>query len=138
MLLPVGAITQLASEGYATLQVAFLDLKLTGETKTVLKDSLVYDVLVAEEDTSASREEYPDEWFMWLKWKGSKRIPAKDGHLYLSEEGWENCKEDIEKAFKEALARGIDRGTSWEDFERMVDKHFFQLRTLGYSTVSDV
>lgn len=25
MLLPVGAITQLVSEGYATLQVAFLD-----------------------------------------------------------------------------------------------------------------
>ena len=36
MLLPVGAITQLASEGHATLQVAFLDLKLAGKTKTVL------------------------------------------------------------------------------------------------------
>ena len=72
--------------------------------------------------------EYPDEWFVWLKSTTSGLRPVvgrESGFLFLSRVGYEANREALKQAFSE------NRGCSWEDFERHVEKHF---RTLHTST----
>ncbi|SHE95795.1 hypothetical protein SAMN02745218_01132 [Desulfofundulus australicus DSM 11792] len=134
MLLEKGAITQLASEGHVTLQVPEFSIRIIG-TKTIARDGMTWDVLVAEKTLYGPVEEY-NEWFMRLKLNGRKHVPTRkdSAPLFLSEKGWKNNKGSIEEAFKGAIAKGVARGT-WEDFEAMANEHFMQLNTLGYSTV---
>lgn len=101
MRLPDGAITSLAERGKCSLQVPDLYFH---------EESLV---------------EYPDEWFVQLKYDGGLRpvVGREQGCLHLSRIGYEANKDAIKNAF---LRSGP---VDWSDFERHAEMHFRTLRT---------
>jgi hypothetical protein len=98
-----GSITQLASEGYLTLQVPHC---VVGEP-------------------TPDTVEVPDEWLCELK----SDVPVtgrQEGFLFLTRAGYEANKDAIKKAFEKACANGKDRtdGEGWAAFEKRAEEHF--------------
>ena len=108
MIVMVGAITGLASEGYLTLQVQECCIGGTPNTLTL-----------------------PDSWFCYIRADKSPCIGRQTGFLYLTEKGYLANKNHIKAAFLKALASGIARrgATSWQDFENHAAWHFSEVRS---------
>lgn len=110
------SLTQLASEGYLTLQVPSSILSL-------------------EPNTKIETEECPDEWFDMTKLSGYKRVRCLPGHkcqyLFLSRKGYETNKDRLKEVFEKAITnpKGMDRtnGRGWIAFEEAAEKHFMEL-----------
>jgi len=98
------AITCLAREGRPTLQIPQHDIWFSKEPPP-----------------DAERfEEIPDEWVISLR-NGIPVVGKQEGYLFLTREGWNANKDNIEKAFNSA---GINKRGSWEDFQVHAETHF--------------
>ena len=98
-----GAIEQLASEGYITLQVPqyIIDTRLPPPPMPL--------------------ETIPNDWIETLKSSQDRRCCGNEsGFWFLTEKGWNAKKDDIKKAF---INSQHPRG-SWTDFEVHATKHF--------------
>lgn len=85
------ALTQLAREGYRTLQIP--------------------DVVIGVDPNPEPEEDFPDEWFTLLN---AERLPSQRGFLYFTLAGWEANRERLRTAFEASPRK---RGT-WADFVR--------------------
>lgn len=102
------SITQLASEGYLTLQVPCVALG-TSPPQTI---------------------HAPDEWFCFLKSDCVPCVGKQKGFLYLTEKGFQDNYDDLKKAFENAIAKGRDRtgGVGWPAFVQHAKDHFANVR----------
>jgi len=115
-----GAITSLARQGYLTLQVPDLEIRIGEEAKLNPKWEI---------------EELPDAWFCRTKCynaKGSRLVFGREqGFLYLTREGWEANRE----ALKEAFQSSSNKRGDWPEF---VEKAENFLRNLDSNTAAYV
>ncbi len=96
------AITTLASEGRITLQIP------------------QYQIWFDNNPHHNEIIEIPDDWVMLLKSNNVPAVGKEGGFWYLTKKGWEDNKDEIQKAFSSSNRQ---RGT-WDDFELYVEKHF--------------
>ena len=135
MLLPKDYLIKQAADSRVTLHVPhyFYDIDTSTETITYHRDGFV---------------EYPDEWFMWVYWKGTKVVPSpgpkvRNKYVYLSEIGWKNMKEQILNAFEKRTifrdngvtghVKGFDHHLNRDDVETIIERFYHDLKIDGRS-----
>ena len=118
----LSGITCLVREGRITLQIPQFYIIETEE-----------DAIKVEEE----KKKYPKEYFCTIS---SNRVPSKNGFLYLTRAGYNFFKEDLKKAFEQALLEGKDRteGRGWDLFEEEAEKHFQQVEKMVRGRISSL
>ena len=109
-----GALTQLSSQGYMTIQVP--------------------DIVIGE--PIPPQEDLPDDWFIRKSLGGFLQPKlSMEGILYLSPKGFEANKEEILNGFEKSVKAGIGRGIPKDCenpkqlFQIHVDAFFTKLKT---------
>ena len=102
------AVTQLASEGYHTLQIPQISIDLTGA------------------GNSEDHTDFDNEYVIPLSGTGKSRIAAgreiQNAFMFLSRKGWNHYKNDIQAAFTP------NRGT-WQEFETKAEAFLDEVET---------
>jgi len=140
MLVPENYLVEQAEDGRMSLYIPtyFIDVNTNKETLTYHQDGFV---------------DLPDEWFIKLQSKGSRLYTnpgprVRDITLYPSEIGWNHMKKDIldayanRKVFRDngvtGHIKGFDRHLEAEDFEKIVEEFYANIKQDGNSKDIDI
>ncbi len=102
MILLKDAVFTYAREGRLTLQVPTYNIFLTAP---------------AEEE---KYEEYPDDYFVELRYDHSPAVGREMGFLFFSRKGWEALKDEFRKVYE----NGDPNRLPWEKWEEHAKTHF--------------
>ena len=122
-----GSLTNLVRQGRITLQIPEIEVNISENPNQELSEENPFPFVLTA-CTNDEYVEYPDEWFMYVKYDSSSLRPCvgkESGFLYFTRVGYEVNKEEIREAFEAACDRG--HGNSFSTFEVYVEDFFSKM-----------